>query len=67
MMWYSNGWGASIADALTTGILMELPDVVEQQINQLAKVDFSVPHTADTVSLFETTVCLSLPHMAQEN
>ncbi|KAI5779124.1 glycoside hydrolase [Geopyxis carbonaria] len=49
-----NGWGASIADALTTAILMELDDVVMEQLEFLSTVDFTT--TATEVSLFETTI-----------
>jgi len=53
---YRNGWGASIADALTTAILMEMKDVVETQLKFISTVDFTMSHTSDAVSLFETTV-----------
>ena len=53
-----NGWGATIVDALTTGIIMELSDVVETQLQHISTVDFSNSHTSDGVSLFETTVGL---------
>jgi hypothetical protein len=51
-----NGWGASIADGLSTAILMEMPDVVLAQLNHIATIDFSHTKTTDDVSLFETTV-----------
>ena len=35
---------------------MELPDAVHDQLEFLAHADFSRPHTAADVSLFETTV-----------
>jgi len=51
-----NGWGASIADGLSTAILMEMPDVVLAQLNHIATIDFSHTKTTDDVSLFETTI-----------
>lgn len=53
---FSNGWGASIADALSTAILMELEDVVVEILGFLEKVDFSKTGVPGDVSLFETTV-----------
>ncbi|KAG0136001.1 glycoside hydrolase [Tuber indicum] len=49
-----NGWGASIVDAMSTAILMELDDVVLKQLEHIKTVDFT--KTATTVSLFETTI-----------
>ncbi|KAA8914616.1 glycoside hydrolase [Sphaerosporella brunnea] len=49
-----NGWGASIADALSTACLMELDDVVLDALQHLAAVDFT--KTSTPVSLFETTI-----------
>lgn len=53
-----NGWGATVADALTTAILMKLDDVVLRQLTFLQSVDFSVvgEEGSSIVSLFETTV-----------
>ncbi|KAL7268386.1 hypothetical protein RUND412_008993 [Rhizina undulata] len=51
-----NGWGASIVDGLSTAILMELSDVVVQQLQFIAQIDFTQTKTTDTVSLFETTI-----------
>jgi len=51
-----NGWGASIADALSTAILMGLDDVVLQALEYLSTVDFT--KTDAEVNLFETTVSL---------
>ncbi|KAH7910255.1 glycoside hydrolase family 47 protein [Hygrophoropsis aurantiaca] len=51
-----NGWGASIADALTTMYIMGFTDWFEQAVNHTATVDFSRSQTNDTVSLFETTI-----------
>ncbi|KAF8538433.1 glycoside hydrolase [Trichophaea hybrida] len=49
-----NGWGASIADALGTAVLMGLDDVVEQALGHLAEVDFTT--AKGDVDLFETTI-----------
>ena len=54
MLWFRNGWGASAADALSTALVMELPEVVDQILKHLANVDFSKTDT--DVSLFETTI-----------
>lgn len=51
-----NGWGASIADAMGTMWIMGLTDWFEQAVNHTANTDFSISHTSDTVSLFETTI-----------
>ncbi|KAJ8585390.1 glycoside hydrolase family 47 protein [Rhizopogon salebrosus TDB-379] len=51
-----NGWGASIVDALGTMWIMGLTDWFDQAVNQVANTDFSISHTSDTVSLFETTI-----------
>ncbi|KAI9839391.1 MAG: maturation of Asn-linked oligosaccharides protein [Sclerophora amabilis] len=49
-----NAWGASAVDALSTALLMELPDVVDNILDYIPTVDFS--KTATQVSLFETTI-----------
>ncbi|KAH0607684.1 uncharacterized protein H6S33_002718 [Morchella sextelata] len=49
-----NGWGASVVDALTTAIMMGMDDVVLQQLEYIATIDFTT--TSSTVSLFETTI-----------
>ncbi|KAF9236657.1 glycoside hydrolase family 47 protein [Melanogaster broomeanus] len=51
-----NGWGASIADAMSTMWIMGLYDWFDQAVNHTATVDFSKSQTNDTVSLFETTI-----------
>jgi mannosyl-oligosaccharide alpha-1,2-mannosidase len=51
-----NGWGASIADAMGTMWIMGFTDWFEQAVNHTANTDFSISHTSDTVSLFETTI-----------
>ncbi|KAK2861435.1 hypothetical protein FQN49_004201 [Arthroderma sp. PD_2] len=49
-----NGWGATPVDALSTAIIMGLPDVVDTILDHVAKIDFS--QTDDMCSLFETTI-----------
>ncbi|KFY22953.1 hypothetical protein V493_06202 [Pseudogymnoascus sp. VKM F-4281 (FW-2241)] len=49
-----NGWGASAADALSTALVMEIPEIVNQIVDYIPTVDFS--KTDDQVSLFETTI-----------
>ncbi|KIK94004.1 glycoside hydrolase family 47 protein [Paxillus rubicundulus Ve08.2h10] len=51
-----NGWGASIADAMSTMWIMGLHDWFNQAVNHTATVDFGKSQTNDTVSLFETTI-----------
>jgi len=51
-----NGWGASIADAMSTMLIMNLTEWFEQAVNYTADVDFTISNTSDTVSLFETTI-----------
>ncbi|KIJ61540.1 glycoside hydrolase family 47 protein [Hydnomerulius pinastri MD-312] len=51
-----NGWGASIADAMSTMWIMGLYDWFNQAVNHTATVDFSQSQTDATVSLFETTI-----------
>jgi len=35
------GWGASAVDGIDTAIVMGLTDIVEQQLNHIASVDFT--------------------------
>ncbi|KAL1953346.1 hypothetical protein VTO42DRAFT_3000 [Malbranchea cinnamomea] len=49
-----NGWGASAVDALSTALIMELPEVVDQILDHIATIDYS--QTDTMVSLFETTI-----------
>ena len=55
---YRNGWGATIADALTTAIMMKQGDIVMKQLKFMTTIDFSVvgPNGSTEVSVFETTV-----------
>jgi mannosyl-oligosaccharide alpha-1,2-mannosidase len=51
---FSNGWGASAVDALSTAIIMKEKDIVNTILNHIATVDYT--KTDSTVSLFETTI-----------
>ena len=51
-----NGWGATAIDALSTAIIMEKWDVVEQILDFVPKIDFDRSNTANDISLFETTI-----------
>ena len=51
-----NGWGASAADALSTALVMEIPTIVDEIINHVPTIDWSVSADDRTVSLFETTI-----------
>lgn len=51
---HSNGWGASAVDALSTAVVMELKDVVNEIITYVPTINFA--NSSDTVSLFETTI-----------
>ena len=51
-----NGWGASAVDALSTACIMELPDIVNQIVDYVPSIDWSVSYEDQPVSLFETTI-----------
>lgn len=51
-----NGWGATAIDALSTAIMMNLADPVNDILKHIRTVDFSRSRTKQTVSLFETTI-----------
>ncbi|KAF9049289.1 seven-hairpin glycosidase [Hymenopellis radicata] len=51
-----NGWGASIVDAMSTMKIMGLDDLFAEAVDFAGKIDFSRSQTADTVSVFETTI-----------
>lgn len=51
-----NGWGASAVDAVSTAIVMEIPDIVNEIINYIPTIDFSKSYQDESVSLFETTI-----------
>ncbi|KAF2402221.1 glycoside hydrolase family 47 protein [Trichodelitschia bisporula] len=52
-----NGWGASAVDALSTAILMELPEVVTNITNYIPTINFSATkRPMDEISVFETTI-----------
>ena len=49
-----NGWGASAVDALSTAIIMELPDIVKTIVDYIPTINYT--YTDQPVSLFETTI-----------
>ncbi|EMC92739.1 glycoside hydrolase family 47 protein [Baudoinia panamericana UAMH 10762] len=51
-----NGWGASAADAITTAIVMDLPDIVNVILNYIPTINWGVSYQNEAVSLFETTI-----------
>ncbi|KAL4254782.1 alpha-1,2-Mannosidase [Abortiporus biennis] len=51
-----NGWGATIVDALTTLYIMGQDELLNEAINFSTKIDFSISHTPDTTSVFETSI-----------
>lgn len=51
-----NGWGATAVDALSTAIIMNLADPVNDILKHIRTVDFTKSRTKQTVSLFETTI-----------
>lgn len=56
LMRCSNGWGASAADALSTALVMENAEIVNQIIDYVPTIDWSVSIDNEAVSLFETTI-----------
>jgi mannosyl-oligosaccharide alpha-1,2-mannosidase len=51
-----NGWGASAVDALSTALIMKLPEIVNQIVDYVPDIDWSVSANNEPVSLFETTI-----------
>ncbi|CAF9905603.1 MAG: hypothetical protein GOMPHAMPRED_003282 [Gomphillus americanus] len=49
-----NGWGATAVDALSTAIVMEETDIVQEILNHIYQIDYT--QTDTTCSLFETTI-----------
>jgi hypothetical protein len=54
--WNSNGWGASAIDALSTALVMGNAEIVNQIVNYVPDIDWSVSADDQPVSLFETTI-----------
>jgi mannosyl-oligosaccharide alpha-1,2-mannosidase len=52
----SNGWGASAIDALSTALIMGKSEIVNQIVNYVPDIDWSVSADDQPVSLFETTI-----------
>lgn len=51
-----NGWGASIVDGMSTMIIMGLDDFFNEAINFTQNINFNRSNTADTVSVFESSI-----------
>lgn len=51
---YRNGWGATAVDALSTALLMQIPEIVNDIVNYIPTINFD--QTTDQISLFETTI-----------
>ena len=49
-----NGWGASAVDALSTALVMQIPEIVDEILDYIPTINFA--NTTTEVSLFETTV-----------
>ncbi|KAF3937904.1 hypothetical protein ABW19_dt0209364 [Dactylella cylindrospora] len=49
-----SGWGASMVDGIGTAVLMEFHDVVKQQLEGIANIDYTT--NGHQISLFETTI-----------
>jgi mannosyl-oligosaccharide alpha-1,2-mannosidase len=54
LMCLSNNWGASAVDALSTALIMEQKDIVNQIIDYIPTIDYY--NSSSDVSLFETTI-----------
>ncbi|KAI0064325.1 seven-hairpin glycosidase [Artomyces pyxidatus] len=51
-----NGWGASIVDGMSTMYIMGLTDFFNEAVNFSQQINFTESNTADTVSVFESTI-----------
>ena len=51
---FRNAWGASAIDALSTALLMEQKDIVNQILDYVPTINYY--NTSTEVSLFETTI-----------
>nr|OQO27309.1 Mannosyl-oligosaccharide alpha-1,2-mannosidase 1B [Rachicladosporium sp. CCFEE 5018] len=51
-----NGWGASALDALSTALIMENPTIVNEILDHIPTINWSVSYKDEPVSLFETTI-----------
>ncbi|KAL3420637.1 glycosyl hydrolase family 47 [Phlyctema vagabunda] len=49
-----NAWGASAVDALSTALVMQIPDIVDTIVNYIPTINYD--NTSTQVSLFETTI-----------
>lgn len=51
-----NGWGASAADAFSTSLVMEIPEIINEILDYIPTIDFHVSYEDEVVSVFETTI-----------
>ncbi|KAH7099775.1 seven-hairpin glycosidase [Auriculariales sp. MPI-PUGE-AT-0066] len=51
-----NGWGASIVDAMSTMLVMDLKDQYAKALEYAVNIDFDKPNVSGPVSVFETTI-----------
>ena len=52
----SNGWGASAIDALSTALVMGNSKIVNQIVNYVPDINWSISADDQPVSLLETTI-----------
>lgn len=50
------GWGATAIDALSTAIMLEKADVVEQILHFIATIDFRVVKGGSSIQMFEVVI-----------
>lgn len=54
---YRSAWGVTAVDGLTTAIVMEHGEIVNQILEYIPKIDFTTTATAnEDISLFETNI-----------
>lgn len=51
-----NGWGASALDAFSTALVMGNRTIVNEILDYIPSIDWSVSYEDEIVSLFETTI-----------
>lgn len=52
-----NGWGASAVDAISTALIMENDEVIQQVVDHIKTINFNeTVQGGESVSLFETTI-----------
>lgn len=56
-MLYRNAWGVTAVDSLSTAIIMEQVDIVEQILDFVATIDFTTTAEENSeISVFETNI-----------